>query len=417
MTIYQLFCGRQQDANVLTHQGQVLKKMLDWQWLKFKNNGFDTIYLLGLFDHQGPLIVNEENGLALENIPQRTPSIFAITNHRKVDQQLGTEADLVSLVKKLHDHQLKVLVDFVGNQTSVVHNWVQTHPEFYLRDNENMIKKAFSQDVLLLDHTRVEIRNDLKTTLLWLAHMGIDGVRCDMAHLMKPQIWDELITEVKRSYPDFYFLAEAYSDSLFNWQPLLDLLDAGFDSIYHEFLYRNLRGIAALTNTNQDLFNHLNYIIEQPFKDKLVHYLSNHDDPAVDMTWGLSEALYSLLMFLPGNLLIYNGGLHHRYKRLAHHYIDLLGRESSEINTVPQWFMNLTHVKTSLQAKINSIISVDNGILKASLVANQNPGILVCNLQAEPVVINKASSLPGLLHFFKNFDTLPPYQAELWLTG
>lgn len=76
---------------------------------------------------------------------------------------------------------------------------------------------------------------------------GVDGFRCDMAHLIPKEAWSYLINRARQPSrnPDTYFLAEAYvgisSDDPV--QNVDELLDAGFDSVYHDNSYNRLRDL------------------------------------------------------------------------------------------------------------------------------------------------------------------------------
>lgn len=414
MTIYQLFCGRQAEANILDHPGQVLKRLQSWSWSNLKNSGFTTIYLLGVIDHRGPISVTEEQNIELKLIPNRTPSIFAINDHRQIDPTLGTIADLSELIETLHRADLQVLVDFIPNQTSLGHIWVGDHPEYYLRNSDGYPQKAFSQDVLLLDQTNQAVKQDLKNTLAWLEALGVDGVRCDMAHLTQPDLWPELIKHTKAINDQFTFLAEAYSESVFDWSPLRRLLDSGFTAIYHEFLYRNLGWSLGIPLELNKLSGHLNYVLKSGLAQQLVHYVSNHDDPPFDVLKGLNEALISLLLFLPGHTLIYNGSLNGFERRLAHHWVDVLPSGKSELSSIPQWFNNAVWVSKALKVSLSEVKVINGKVIEGKLQSNGQSYRLWSNLADTPQQISFDQQIAGLLHGLSGGDQLEAYQAEVW---
>ena len=415
MIIYQIFCGRQERANLQNHKYHVFKQMETFDWNKLKQAGFDTVYLLGVWDYRGPVIVTEESGSLLEFKTGRMPSIFAVSDHRQPLPQLGTITDLRQLIQIIHLAGLKVLVDFIPNQTGTTHPWTQTHPEFYLRNNQSFVT-AFSQDVYLLDYNQPELRNEMIQTLRWIKQCGIDGVRADMAHLTPASFWREAISQLKQNEQDFIFLAEAYSQSVLDWQPLIQLLDAGFDLIYHEFLYRNLKMVYEENKPADYLLDHLNYFINQHFNIKLVHYLANHDDAMIEGICSRQPAIGTLLLFLYGSTLFYNGQLNSLNRRLGHHWLDILPYSQSEFKEIPAWFRNVVQLKKSLNPQIEKLEQIDQEIIRAEMNLNGLPAQLLLNLSPKPYLLANDSFMnkEGLLHRYAQNEMLAPGEAEIF---
>ena len=147
---------------------------------------------------------------------------------------------------------------------------------------------------------------------------GVDGFRCDMAHLLPKEAWRYLIGNAKKEdrNAEAYFLAEAYVGSR-PFDPidsLDDLLDAGFDSVYHDNSYNRLYDLYR--GGSQDAYaNEMNMLTERQ-RNTAVEYLENHDKPRVAAPlwkngFGSPEANYQLapLQFLYNNapVLLLNG--------------------------------------------------------------------------------------------------------------
>ncbi|MGH8163418.1 MAG: alpha-amylase family glycosyl hydrolase, partial [Rhodanobacteraceae bacterium] len=88
--------------------------------------------------------------------------------------------------------------------------------------------------------------------------LGVDGFRCDMAHMEPPEFWKWLIHQARTRAPEVVFVAEAYdndpakvpgSDPVLarlnggRGNVMFDLLDAGFNGVYDDPTYRVLKGI------------------------------------------------------------------------------------------------------------------------------------------------------------------------------
>ena len=76
--------------------------------------------------------------------------------------------------------------------------------------------------------------------LLFWASKGIDGLRCDMAHMVPVEFWHWAIAQVKAQYPQLIFIAEIYDVTLYHSY----IEYGGFDYLYDKVtLYDTLRGI------------------------------------------------------------------------------------------------------------------------------------------------------------------------------
>ncbi|MDE5967983.1 MAG: alpha-amylase, partial [Muribaculaceae bacterium] len=109
--------------------------------------------------------------------------------------------------------------------------------------------------------------------LRYWASKGVDGFRCDMAHMVPVEFWRWAIRNVKNQYPDVVFIAEIYDVGLYRRY----IYDGGFDYLYDKVnLYDTLRGIetmnysaATLTSTWQTV---------EGVADNMLNFLENHDE-------------------------------------------------------------------------------------------------------------------------------------------
>ena len=58
-------------------------------------------------------------------------SPYAVKDYKAVNPDMGSEADLRSLISKCHAAGMEVWFDWVGNHTSTDNVWVTSHPEYY----------------------------------------------------------------------------------------------------------------------------------------------------------------------------------------------------------------------------------------------------------------------------------------------
>lgn len=157
--------------------------------------------------------------------------------------------------------------------------------------------------------------------------LGVDGFRCDMAHMVPPEFWSWVIAQARARRPDVFFMGEAYDDdpskvpgsnpvvSGLNWgkgNVLFDLLNAGFDAVYDAPAYRALKRIYDGSGWANDIDHE---IVDDFICHNSVRYAENHDEVrlAAPSEWGgvgmdvgrpVSAILYGLSR---GAIMLYNG--------------------------------------------------------------------------------------------------------------
>jgi glycosidase len=120
--------------------------------------------------------------------------------------------------------------------------------------------------------------------------MGVDGFRCDMAHMVPPEFWNWLIHRARRRSPDVIFIGEAYdndpmkvpgSDPVISrlngkrGNVMFDLLNAGFNAVYDDPTYKALKNIYDGQGWANDIDQSLGYDF---IFDNSLRYAENHDE-------------------------------------------------------------------------------------------------------------------------------------------
>lgn len=150
---------------------------------------------------------------------------------------------------------------------------------------------------------------------------GVDGFRCDFAHYIPVEAWTYFIARARRRRPA-YFIAEAYP-SVGSGDPVQqqqELIDAGFDAVYHYQSYNALKDVYRFGRL--DIYDREMVSLPDSMRKHLVHYLENHDERRIpspivfdgssgESGFGSADASYQLapLQFLygSGTILLFNG--------------------------------------------------------------------------------------------------------------
>jgi len=303
--------------------------------------GFDWVYLLGAW----------QTGVAARKVSRTIPellreyrealddlrpedvcgSCFAIKSY-SVRRDLGGNAALKRFRKRLSQRGLRLMLDFVPNHTAPDHPWVKTHPDYYVHgtpellaqqpQNYTLLKKAPGapvwaygrdpyfpgwSDTLQLDYGNPELRQAMVGELVKVAAL-CDGVRCDMAMLLLPEVfqrtwgipaapfWPQAIQEVRSIFPGFVLMAEVYWD--LEWA----LQQQGFDFTYDKRLYDRLR-----EQQGHPVRQHFGAALD--YQSKSVRFLENHDEPRAARVFSLEvHRAAAVLTYLSPGLRFFHQG-------------------------------------------------------------------------------------------------------------
>jgi glycosidase len=336
---------------------------------RLREMGFDWIWLLSVWctgaAAQKISRTNREwRREFLETLPDLQEediagSGFAITSYT-VHPALGGAAALARIRRRLRDRGLRLMLDFVPNHTAPDHPWADAHPEYFIAGTEadlarapyNYTRVPLSQgdrvlalgrdpyfagwpDTLQLDYSNPATQDAMIGELLEIAEQ-CDGVRCDMAMLVLPDVfertwgrpappfWPEATGRVRERAPDFCFIAEVYWDLEWTMQ------QQGFDYTYDKRLYDRLREGHARA-AREHLLAGLDY------QDRLARFMENHDEPRAAAAFppSMHEAAAIVTYLSPGLRFFHQGQFEGRRKRISPH---LVRAPREAVDDALQWF-------------------------------------------------------------------------------
>ena len=287
-----------------------------------------------------------------------TGSPFAIQAY-DVAAEYGGEAALARLRTRLAQRGQRLLLDFVPNHVSPDHPWVAAHREYFIEGSEEDLVREPANwrrspdgrrilahgrdpyfpgwpDTVQLNYLHPGLREAMARELLRVA-TRCDGVRCDMAMLVLPDVfrrtwgdraiprdrsapvqssfWPEAIGRVRAVLPGFLFMAEVY------WDLEWTLQQQGFDFTYDKRLYDRLHAGDA-TPVREHLW------ATPDFQERSARFLENHDEPRAAAVFGPEqERAAAVIAFLaPGLRFFHEGQLEGRKVHVSMH----LGRRPDE---------------------------------------------------------------------------------------
>ncbi len=277
-------------------------------------------------------------------------SCFAIRDYR-VHSDFGGDAALARLRGRLRERGLRLILDFVPNHMAPDHPWVAEHPEWFVAGNEELLAHqpqnyaraatrtggrvlAYGRDpyfdgwpdTFQLNYGNPGLQEAMLDELKRIARQ-CDGVRCDMAMLVLPEVfertwgiasapfWPRATSAVRSEVPGFLFMAEVY------WDLEWTLQQQGFDYAYDKRLYDRLEHGAA-----RPVREH--FLAGLDYQDRLARFLENHDEPRTAATFApeVHRAAAVVTFFSPGLRFIHQGQREGKRVRIPVH----LGRGPAE---------------------------------------------------------------------------------------
>jgi len=339
-------------SRIVGHRA-ALDDIPDAQLDRIAQMGFDWVWLLSVWQ-TGPAAQNisrthaewrQDFEATLSDLREEDigGSGFAIQDYA-AHRDLGGDAALARLRQRLRQRGLKLMLDFVPNHMAPDHAWVEQHPDYFVQATEDNLQRAPQNycraqtgngpmvlaygrdpyfdgwpDTLQLNYGNMALQQAMIGELERIAGQ-CDGVRCDMAMLVLPEVfertwgissqpfWPRATDSVRRRHPNFQFMAEVYWDLEWTMQ------QQGFDYAYDKRLYDRLREGHARP-VREHFHAGLGY------QNKLTRFLENHDEPRAAATFApeIHRAAAVITFLAPGLRFFHEGQFEGRRKRISPH--------------------------------------------------------------------------------------------------
>ena len=282
---------------------------------ELKSYGINTIHLLPVT----PVGKTKARGTA--------GSLYAISDFTKLDpmlddtsNKLTVEEEAKQFIDECHKRDIRVIVDLPSCGSY----------DLFLKKPELFVTGSDGKPVVPMDWTDVRVfksnnadgsinealYNEYKAYVDMVQKLGADGIRADVATSKTAEFWKKLISYAKSQDPEFLFLAEAsecWNEPIAQnapFTPYYELLDAGFDGWYGNFIaYKNWK-------TQEDFVKNISLtrdIIKSYAAKKtpkaVIGSFATHDEVSPVITGGIpfSQQIIWLQATLPVNSYFVDG--------------------------------------------------------------------------------------------------------------
>lgn len=234
-------------------------------------------------------------------------SFYAVRDYYGVNAEFGTMDDFKSLVKKIHEMGMYVIIDWVANHSAWDNALAADHPEWYSKTPEGDFQPTpwyDWDDIIDFDYEQQGIREYMTEALkFWVRETDIDGYRCDVAGFMPTDFWENARQELDLIKPVF-MLAE--------WESR-DLHKKAFDMTYSWSLWDKMHAAAVGNKGISGLIEYMAHDVNTfPKGAYRMTFTDNHDKNAWEGTQytnfgdGLTAAMV-MASVVNGMPLVYSG--------------------------------------------------------------------------------------------------------------
>jgi len=331
------------------------------EWDAIARFGFEAVWLMGVWERSpASIAISNQNQILQDDFHRaladfrsedNVGSAYSVRRY-VVDPHLGGAEGLAAARAELRRRGMRLILDYVPNHVAPDHPWAVEHPEYFIRGSAEDARDNPAAFITIEDRVYANGRDpyfpawrdvlqlnafDRGLRIAAIQAVSViagqcDGIRCDMAMLLlnaifertwgqragripQTEYWAEVIPTLRKSHPDFLFLAEAY------WDLEWELQRLGFDYCYDKKLYDRLEH-----GSPESVGLHLG--ADPAYQAKLVRFIENHDETpaAAAFPGGKEEAAALTAATIPGVRLFHEGQFEGRTVRTP----VFLGRRAEE---------------------------------------------------------------------------------------
>lgn len=325
-------------------------------------------------------------------------SPYAVADYTAVNPDMGTMEDFSNMVDVAHENGIYVILDWVPNHTGWDHPWITEHPEYYTKNDKGEITDPIQDngepwgwtDVADLNYDNQVMRKAMIDEMMfWITEQNVDGFRCDVAHGVPLDFWEQCIPAL-REKKALFMLAEAELPYLMKGENL-------FDMSYAWEGHHVLNDIAKGKKNVKDFDAYIKALDEKLEKDDiLMNFVTNHDEnawagPLKERMGDASEVMTALTYAMPGMPLIYSGQEYDMDYRLDFFGKDTIPKTKGQMWPLLEKLGAIKNLSSELSGGKDAAsyeriqTSNDTSVLAFKRVKDNSELIFVANLSANPV--------------------------------
>ena len=338
---------------------------------------------------------------------------YAVENYYEINPPFGTLSDFRSLVKSVHAHGMKIIIDLVANHTAWDAKLLMEHPDWYTTNRQGAIvsPNADWYDVADLNYNHHELRKYMIEMMkYWVGDVGIDGYRCSVPELVPTDFWERARKELDKIKP-VMMLSEGMLP-----EHHVEAFDLTYSGNLYDVLDKVLLGTTPVHVFDDLLRSESN---QYPQGSLRLRFTTNHDknvadgSPVTRFTPRGVKAAAVLTWTFPGVPLLFNGEEVGNDKKL-----DLFGKVEIDWDKNPdmrEFYKQLGSLRAKHPAarrgEFTSLANSDQGEVYSFLREGDGDGVVVV-VNFAPREKRVDVSFPGLMvgswkEYFSGDDVHP----------
>jgi starch synthase (maltosyl-transferring) len=184
------------------------------------------------------------------NLPGLSGSLYSIKDYFSLNPLLinknsnqSPDEQIKEAIRTAENLGLRMMIDLVINHCSVDSLLIKEHPQWFQWEKKGKVAHPFANengkkvvwgDLAKFDHRNTRDGEGLYhfffEIVQYLVELGFHGFRCDAAYQLPGRLWERLIRETKKRYPDTLFFAETLGCTS---DQTRKTASAGFDYIFN----------------------------------------------------------------------------------------------------------------------------------------------------------------------------------------
>lgn len=422
--IYPLgFCGAPfENDGVLTSR---IKKVEDWI-PHMKKLGIDAVYF-------SPVFESDNHG-------------YNTRDYKKIDVRLGTNEDFKEVCSKLHENQIRVVLDGVFNhvgrgfyqfqdviknrENSPYLNWFHINLSGNSNYNDGLWYEGWEGnfDLVKLNLQNEEVINHiLDAVKYWIDEFDIDGLRLDVAYCLDENFVRRLRSFTDGQKQDFFLLGEMLHG---DYNRLMN------DTMLHSATnYECYKGLHSSFNS-LNMFEVVHSLLRQfgpenwtLYRGKhLLSFVDNHDVSRIASILSDEKHLpliYAMCFGMPGIPCVYYGSEWGTKADKSQGDPALRASFSEpEFNELSEWISKLAEAKKHSRAlnygEFRSVVLTNRQCIFERKAEGERV-LVAINADSEAYTAHfdagcgmAVDLITGEKHDFGGGSTLPPYSAYFW---